>query len=177
MFQVGFDMTIGNAQPNGNQGVGAEAIIDAVVTNTPIFLRTSAASPGALDGSIVLNNIKLNNVPIAVGVNGGATLLAGGTTTINSWAQGNVFHGTSAAATYTQGNIAAIPKASSLLDSTGRIFGKTRPTYANYAPGDFVSVKSQGARGDGNTDDTAALQAVFNKVSSRLDPQILVVSL
>jgi glucan 1,3-beta-glucosidase len=156
-------MTVGT-KDGSSQGVGAEAIIDAVVTNTPIFLRTSAASTGTLDGSIVLSNVRLNNVPIAVGVNGGATVLGGGTTTITSWAQGNKFSGTNGAAQYIQGNIAAISKPSSVLDSAGRIFGKTRPTYANYATSQFVSVKSQGARGDGNTDDTSALQAVFDKV-------------
>ena len=57
-----------------------------------------------------------------------------------------------------------INKAASLLDSAGRIFGKTHPQYADYAPDQFVSVKSQGAKGDGRTDDTAAIQAVFNKV-------------
>ncbi|KZV69962.1 glycoside hydrolase family 55 protein [Peniophora sp. CONT] len=157
----GFDMTIGT-KDGSSQGVGAEAIIDAVVTNTPIFLRTTAASTGTLDGSIVLDNIKLTNVPIAVGVQGGATILNGGTTTISSWAQGNVFTGSSGSASYKTGSI-SIPKASSLLDSAGRIVGKTRPTYANYATSQFVSVRSQGARGDGNTDDTAALQAVFDK--------------
>ncbi|KAI0051873.1 glycoside hydrolase family 55 protein [Auriscalpium vulgare] len=159
--QVGFDLSTGS--PTGSpQGVEGEAIIDAVITNTPIFVRSSASSNGKLDGSLVLNNIKLNNVPTAVGIVGGATVLAGGTTTINSWAQGNTYTGTTAGGRYLQGNINNIPKASSLLDSSGRIFGKTRPTYANYAASQFVSVKSQGARGDGNTDDTAALQAVFN---------------
>ena len=118
-------MTIGT-KDGSSQGVGAEAIIDAVVTNSPIFLRTTAASTGTLDGSIVLNNIKLTNVPIAVGVQGGATVLNGGTTTISSWAQGNIFTGSSGSASYRTGSI-SIPKASSLLDSSGRIFGKTRP--------------------------------------------------
>lgn len=127
-------------------------------------MRSSQASNGALRGSLVLNNIKLNNVPTAVGVVGGAVVLNGGTTTINSWAQGNVYTGTNANGRFIQSNIAAINKADSLLDSSGRIFGKTHPQYANYAPGQFISVKSQGAKGDGQTDDTAAIQAVFDKV-------------
>ncbi|KAJ7470266.1 exo-beta-1,3-glucanase [Mycena latifolia] len=157
--QVGFDLSTGGG--SAAQTVGAEAIIDATVSNTPIFVRTSAASNGKLGGSLVLNNIKLTNVPTAVGVVGGAVVLAGGTTTITSWGQGNVYTGTNGAGTFTQGSIPAPTKPASLLDSTGKIFGRTRPQYAAYAVTQFVSVRDQGAKGDGKTDDTAALKAIF----------------
>ncbi|KAJ7702338.1 exo-beta-1,3-glucanase [Mycena rosella] len=159
--QVGFDLATGGGATS--QTVGAEAIIDATVTNTPIFVRTSTPSNGKLigAGSLVLNNIKLNNVPTAVGVVGGAVVLAGGTTTIASWGQGNVYHGTNAAGTFTQGTIATPSKPAVLLDSSGKIFGRTHPQYAGYAVSQFISVRDQGAKGDGKTDDTAALKAIF----------------
>jgi hypothetical protein len=144
--------------------VGSEVIIDGVVTNTPIFLRTSKPSNGRLAGSLVLNNVKLDNVPVAVGVVGGAVVLTGGTTTIASWAQGNVYRGTSGAATFTQENIAAPQKPSVLLDNSGRVFGTTHPQYGSYAADQFISVKDNGAKGDGYTDDTAALNAILAKV-------------
>ena len=106
-----------------------------MVTNTPIFVRSSQPSNGRLAGSIVLNNIKLNNVPTAVGVAGGAVVLSGGTTTINSWGQGNVYSGSNGSPSFTKGNIAAPSKPSSLLDGSGRIFGRTRPQYESYAVG------------------------------------------
>ncbi|KAJ8093122.1 hypothetical protein PM082_020607 [Marasmius tenuissimus] len=162
--QVGFDITSGGTTQE-TQTTGAEAIIDAVVTNTPTFVRTSQPSNGKLAGSIVLNNVKLNNVPTAVGVAGGAVVLAGGTTTINSWGQGNIYTGSNGSPSFTKGNIPAPSKPSSLLDGSGRIFGKTRPQYESYAVSQFVSVKDNGAKGDGRTDDTAALQAIFNKFS------------
>ncbi|KAI0692746.1 beta-1,3-glucanase [Cerioporus squamosus] len=162
--QVGFDFHNGGTTQD-QQGTGGEAIIDAVVTNTPIFVRNTSPSNGSLHGALVLNNIKLNNVPTAVGVTGGAVLLNGGTTTINSWAQGNVYTGTNPIGRFIQASIPNINKASSLLDSSGRIFGKTHPQYQDFAPDQFVSVKSAGARGDGQTDDTAAIQAVFNQWS------------
>lgn len=160
--QVGFDLMTGG-KSESDQTVGGEAIIDAVASDTPIFLRTSNAST-SLAGSLVLNNIQLNNVPTAVGVVGGAVVLSGGTTTIASWGQGNVYSGTSNSPSFVQGNIAAPTKASSLL-SGGKIFGRTRPQYEDYAVSQFISVKSEGAKGDGSTDDTAALQAVFSKYS------------
>ena len=143
--------------------MGAIAVIDATVTNTPTFVQNSKGST-SLAGSLVLNNIRLNNVPTAVGVMGGPVVLPGGTMTIDSWAQGNVYNGTSTAHRFVQDNIPAPPKPKSLLDGSGRIFGKARPQYESYAVSQFVSVKSEGAKGDGHTDDTAALQAVFDKV-------------
>jgi glucan 1,3-beta-glucosidase len=117
----------------------------------------------------VLNNVKLNNVPTAVSVTDGTVVLAGtsGSTTIQSWGQGNVYTGTSQTGRFQQGNLPVPSKPSSLLDSAGRIFGRGHPQYQNFAASQIVSVRSQGAKGDGTTDDTAALQAVFNNVSAR----------
>ncbi|KXN90550.1 Glucan 1,3-beta-glucosidase [Leucoagaricus sp. SymC.cos] len=160
--QVGFDITSGGTS-SASQTTGAEAIIDATVTNTPIFIRSSQPSNGRLAGSLVINNARLNNVPTAVGVANGDVVLAGGTTTIQSWGQGNVFSGTSSSGRFVQNNIVSANKPSVLLDGSGKIFGKSHPQYASYAVSQFVSVKDNGAKGDGHTDDTAALKAIFDK--------------
>lgn len=74
-MQVGFDLATGSATYNVEQGVGAEAIIDAVATDTSVFVRWSEPPTGTLDGSLVLNNIRLNNVPTAVGIVNGQVLV------------------------------------------------------------------------------------------------------
>jgi glucan 1,3-beta-glucosidase len=146
-----------------SQTVGGEAIIDATVTDTPIFIQNSNPSSG-LAGSLVLNNIVLNNVPTAVGVAGGNVVLEGGSTTIDSWGQGNIYTGTNAAGTFTQGELPNPTKADSLLQD-GKIFGRLRPQYTDYAVDQFVSAKDEGATGDGSTDDTDALQKLFDTYS------------
>lgn len=148
------------------QTTGAEAIIDADVSNTPIFIRTSQPSNGKLAGSIVLNNVYLKNVPVVVGVENGATVLHGstGTMTIVAWAQGNVFHGTTTTPTFVQGNIPAPIKNPSLLNSNGKIVSRGHPQYEDLDVSSFVSARQYGAAGDGVTDDTKALQSIFNQV-------------
>ncbi|EKM82792.1 hypothetical protein AGABI1DRAFT_68739 [Agaricus bisporus var. burnettii JB137-S8] len=159
---VGFDLTTGATSPS-SQTTGAEAIIDATINDTPIFIRNSEPSNGRLAGSLVINNARLNNVPVAVGVAGGGVVLAGGSKTIASWGQGNVFSGTNPNGRFVQDNIVNAHKPSVLLDGNGKIFGKPHPQYANYAVSQFVSVKDHGARGDGRTDDTAALKSIFDQ--------------
>ncbi|KIK76059.1 glycoside hydrolase family 55 protein [Paxillus rubicundulus Ve08.2h10] len=65
--------TIQGVTINGCQTIGSEAIIDALVTNMPISIRSSTASNGTLAGSLVLDNVELIHVPTAVGVVGGIT--------------------------------------------------------------------------------------------------------
>lgn len=124
----------------------------------------SSVHTTSLAGSLVLNNVRLTNVPVAVGVLNGATVLAGGTTTIESWVQGNVYAGASGARTFVQGSHVAPVKARSLLDAGGKVFGRMHPQYEGYSVDQFVSARDLGATGDGRTDDTAALQRVFDEV-------------
>ncbi|KAJ7929217.1 exo-beta-1,3-glucanase [Mycena leptocephala] len=160
---VGFDLLGG---VDSDAGVGAEAITDAVVSDTLIFVRSAKPSNGTLVGSLVLNNIRLNNVYTAVGLAGGGIVLPGSpgsNLTIKSWVQGNVYTGTNPKGVFTQDSISAPAMPYSLLNEAGQIFGKTHPQYADYHVSQFVSVRDHGATGDGKTDDTDAIKAILHK--------------
>ncbi|KAH9945948.1 exo-beta-1,3-glucanase [Epithele typhae] len=160
---VGFDV--------GTGSVGSLAIIDAVVNDTPIMVRGSANSTGHENAALILNNVRLTNVPVAVGVlNTTAPVLAGtdgaGTMVIDSWAQGMVYTGLAGASAFTEGTVRA-RKPAAVLDGAGRVFGRTHPQYVDHAPSQFVSVRSLGAKGDGVADDTEALQRAITQCAGK----------
>lgn len=54
----------------------------------------------------------------------------------------------------------------SLLNANGSIFERSKPQYETEPISAFVSVKSQGATGDGVTDDTDAIQQILNDATA-----------
>ncbi|KAK6504485.1 hypothetical protein TWF506_002680 [Arthrobotrys conoides] len=156
--QLGFNISAGAG--NG-QGTGSITIMDTIILNTPKGIASFLS--GTNRTSLIIDNLKLINVPIAVTSNG-ATVLPGGTTVIDSWGAGIAYDDSDAigyrgkaqqGGTVLFGNIA---KPAELLDENGNWFERSKPQYADVPASGFYDVKARGgARGNGRSDDTAAL--------------------
>ena len=169
-----------------NQTVGSVIVQDSSFTGTPVGVKT-AFSPSndvpATGGTLVLDNVDFTGCTTAVQDNSGNAILNGGSK-VASWAQGHAYttgadpSAGSGSATCTtgaapavsstnvQGTLTAPSKPASLLDASGAIFQKSRPQYQDVPASSFVSVKSKNAKGDGQTDDSDAIQAVFDAATA-----------
>lgn len=162
--QKGIDISAGGSSA---QNVGSVTIIDSSITNTPIGILTAYNAPSsapATAGSLILENVVLNNVPIAI-QSVGTTVLAGttGSTTITAWGEGHEYTPTGPASF--KGPITPNSRPASLL-SGSKYYVRSKPQYNALAVSSFSSVRSAGATGNGVTDDTAALQRVINSATA-----------
>ncbi|KAI1325739.1 glycoside hydrolase family 55 protein [Xylariaceae sp. FL0255] len=156
---VGIDFS--STTSSGTLNVGSGIIIDSTFKSVTTAIKTawSTSSSPATAGSLVLENVALSSVGTAVtGASG--TLLAGGSTTISGWALGHRY--VSGQSRVVSGSITANSRPSALLGSNGYYYSRSKPTYSTLSASNFQSARSAGAKGDGVTDDTAALQMALN---------------
>jgi len=158
---TGLNMTSGGA---GGQTVGSVTFIDSSFTNTNVAIATShnTTSQPPTAGSLILENVSLTNTPIAIqGPQG--TVLSGGTITISGWGQGHEY--ISDGPTNFEGSITPFSRPQSLTVN-GKYYSRSKPQYQNTPLTQFVSVRSAGAKGDGKTDDTAAINTVLQSAAT-----------
>lgn len=158
---VAVDMTSGGA---ANENVASVIVIDSTWTNTPLGVltaHTDSATPPAA-GSLILENVKLNNVPTAVQATDGTVYLAGttGSTTIAAWVQGHAYlPGPNQQSL--RGPITPNPRVPALLNGDGSFYQRSKPQYATTPLSSFVSIRSSGAVGNGINDDSNAIQGAI----------------
>jgi glucan 1,3-beta-glucosidase len=161
---IGIDMANGGA---GGQTVGSVMLVDSKISNTPIGISTVyQTSETGTNGTLILDNVDMTtNVPVAVS-NGGtkATILAGNSKIV-SWVQGRQYLKANGGVAV-QGPQTIASKPAVLLNSAGRVFTRSKPQYENLPVSSFISTKSNGCVGDGITDDTAAIQKIFDAASA-----------
>lgn len=158
---VGIDMTSGQS----TQNVGSVLLLDSKISNTQVGVSTlyDPAQTGT-NGTLILDNVDMSsNVPVAVKNAGTEATLLAGNAKIDSWVQGRTYVGGDGKAV--QDAQSPIKKPGALLDSSGNVVTKSKPQYNNVPASKFVSVKTKGAKGDGSSDDTAAIQAVFDAIA------------
>ena len=148
---------------NGNQlGVGGVVMIDSDINNTPVGVRfgNSAATGPPASNNIILENVRLSNVGVAIQGAGQTTVLAGtaGASTISAWGRGNTYQPTGP--TPIQGPIVPNARPGSLLSGSD-FYERSKPQYETVPLSQFVSIRDLGAAGNGQTDDTAAINAAL----------------
>ncbi|KAL5113704.1 hypothetical protein ACEQ8H_008409 [Pleosporales sp. CAS-2024a] len=159
--KLGLDM----ANAPDNQTVGSVLLLDSKITGTPVGVNTSFTQNSVphTGGTLIIDNVDFQGCAVAVQNVAGQTLLAGGSK-VATWAQGNAMASGQAGAGRVQGPVNGAPtKPQSLLGQNGW-FERSKPQYETVPVGNFVSLKAKGAKGDGKTDDTAAIQAVIDGI-------------
>lgn len=113
---------------------------------------------------VINANTESSTVPVAVSNAASQATILTGNAKISSWMQGRTY--TSASGEATQGSQTAVTKPATLLNSAGNVFTRSKPQYETVPVASFLSAKAAGAKGDGVTDDTAAIQALFNSATA-----------
>jgi glucan 1,3-beta-glucosidase len=149
----GVDMTKG-----GNPG--DLVLLDAVSTNSgsAVVYHDSSNDSGDRNFQIVIQNLKHDTDNAIAQTSDGKTTLPA-TSTVDTWVWGNASPGN-----YQSGTSYKTTRSQTLLNGDGNYFTMDAPTYANLAADQIVNVKNvDGAevKGDGLTDDSAALNSIL----------------
>lgn len=158
---VGIDM----ANSDGSVAtVGSVLVLDSKISNTPVAINTVYSPESAsTNGTLIIDNLDLTeNVPVAISNKGTGDTILDGNTNIASWIQGRIYNGADGG-NAVQDTQTPINKPAALLDGSGKVVTRSKPQYEDVSVSHFISVKKRGAVGDGATDDSDAIQQIFDE--------------
>lgn len=165
---VGIDM----ANSPANMTTGSMHLSDSKISGTQYGVNTSYSVGDNLPltgNTLVIDNVDMSTVTTAAVWSEKDQTAVVEPGMIKTWAQGNGYTN-SATSTSQNGSVGTITtpyKAPGLLDSSGNIFGRSKPQYEDVPVANFLSAKANGCAGDGETDDTAAVQAFLTKAAAQ----------
>ncbi|KAJ6469222.1 exo-beta-1,3-glucanase [Mycena vulgaris] len=175
---VGFDLNTGGLTL-ATQSAGGVLIIDSKISSTGIGIRMSSSQATSLGGSLILDNVAFSGITTANIQDGSGTVVAANAGVGLEWFQGNVYLGANSSNSrptmyigttkrYLRGSHTPAGSRPQLLtDASGTYFSHSRPQYQTYAPGQFRTLMTSGlgAKGDGVSDNTAAINAFISQNS------------
>lgn len=139
-------------------------IIDSTFNNVEtaiLFAKASGISPSAA-GEMIAENVYFNGVTNAIKEAAGPVVLSGAQHSIGLLGYGHGYEGTTPVTNL--GNV-GYSRPSTLLDGTN-LYAFDKPSYSGLTTANVLSARTLGAAGDGNTDDTVALQAALDLSAS-----------
>ncbi|PIA97500.1 Glucan 1,3-beta-glucosidase [Cercospora beticola] len=140
---------------------GSINFIDSSISNTAtgfITGRNETSSPASAN-TLILENLQLDNVSVVVQGPSGPRLQ--NTNYVAGWIDGNAYlpNGPNRLEQTFQPDA----RPGVLVQSDGKYFERSKPQYGEYPLSWFISARDAGAKGDGNADDTVALQNAINR--------------